>query len=316
MQANTTTVSRDRELPKRSTTQEIIARGIITMAQQQHGQQARAAGQQGAGQQGFDRNDQRPEAQRRERDAQQRQNAGYQSRQFGASPASRGRQQAQEGAGGQQYGAQQFQSMAELALRGTALLFDLQMESARNMLRTQSRTAALFGVPDCSDMFRLGDDRARRIFTASAEQMLNSARQARETVFEVQRQLGRLAEQQTIGIAEEVRDQIEQMSRHTEEGLQEIKQIAIHEADRAEDVVDYATHAQERQQGEMRLDEGRQEGPRNEAMAHPREHGSNGGGAANEAANLTAEGEGAQNEANVPHEPTPREARERNRARR
>ena len=211
--------------------------------------------------------------------------------------------------------------MAELALRGTALLFDLQMETARNIMRTQSRTAALFGVPDCSDLFRLGDDRARRIFTASAEQMLNSARQARETVFEVQRQLGRLAEQQTIGIAEEVRDQIEQMSRHTEEGLQEIREIAIHEADRAEDVADYALRGQPgqgRKQGEMRFDAGRFEGqgPRNEASTQPREHGPNGGGA-NEAANAGVEGEGnAPSEPNVPHETAARENRERNRARR
>jgi hypothetical protein len=222
----------------------------------------------------------------------------------------------------QQYGTQQFQSMAEVALRGTALLFDLQMETARNILRTQSRTAALFGVPDCSDLFRLGDDRARRIFATSAEQMLNSARQARETVFEVQRQLGRLAEQQTLGIAEEVREQIEQMGRHTEKGLQEIKQIAVHEADRAEDVVDYAMRnqpGQEREQGEMRFDEGRHEGPRNEpeASAQPHERGPNGGAAANEAANAAPEGEGnAQNEPNVPHEQAARETRERNRARR
>jgi hypothetical protein len=213
--------------------------------------------------------------------------------------------------------------MAEIALRGTALLFDLQMETARNLLRTQSRTAALFGVPDCSDLFRLGDDRARRIFSTSAEQMLNSARQARETVFEVQRQIGRLAEQQTIGIAEEVRDQMQQMSRHTEAGLQEIKQIAVHEADRAEDLVDYAAsqaqQGRERPQGELGFDVGRDEGSgqHNEASAQPREHGPNGGDAANEAANAAREGEGnAQNEAHVPPEATPRETRERNRARR
>ena len=127
-----------------------------------------------------------------------------------------------------------FQSMAEVTLRGTALLWDLQLETARNLWRTQARTAALFGLPDCSELFNVGDDRARRLFSASAEQVLNSARQARETVVEMQRQLGRIAEQRTIGITDEVRDQIEQMGRHTEQGLQEIKQMAASDADQAE----------------------------------------------------------------------------------
>jgi hypothetical protein len=138
----------------------------------------------------------------------------------------------------QQHGGQahdrQLQSIAEVALRGTALFWDLQMETARNLWRTQARAAALLGIPDCSGLFNVGDDRARRLFTASAEQILDSARQARETVVEMQRQMGRLAEQQTIGITEEVRDQIEQVGRHTEQGLQEMRQMTASEADQAE----------------------------------------------------------------------------------
>ena len=80
-----------------------------------------------------------------------------------------------------------------------------------------------------------------------------------------------------------------------------------------------AQQGRERPQGEMGFDEGRDEGSgqHNEASAQPREHGPNGGDAANEAANAAREGEGnAQNEAHVPPEATPRETRERNRARR
>lgn len=167
----------------------------------------------------------------------QNQQQGGQNRQQRQQGGQRqGRQQSQQGGGEQQIGARQFQSMAEVALRGTALLWDLQMETARNMWRTQARTAAMLGIPDCSDLFQIGDERARRLFTTSAEQMLHSARKARETVVEMQRQIGRLAEQQTIGITEEVRDQIQQIGRHTEEGLQQIKQIAASEADQAEDL--------------------------------------------------------------------------------
>ena len=140
-------------------------------------------------------------------------------------------QQQQHGAQGQ---GRQMQSMAEVALRGTALLWDLQMETARNMWRTQARAAALLGIPDCSGLFNVDDDRARRLFTTSAEQILDSARQTRETVVEMQRQFGRLAEQQTIGITEEVRDQIEQVGRHTEQGLQQISQMTASETDQIE----------------------------------------------------------------------------------
>ena len=140
-------------------------------------------------------------------------------------------QQQQHGAQGQ---GRQMQSMAEVALRGTALLWDLQMETARNMWRTQARAAALLGIPDCSGLFNVDDDRARRLFTTSAEQILDSARQTRETVVEMQRQFGRLAEQQTIGITEEVRDQIEQVGRHTEQGLQQIRQMTASETDQIE----------------------------------------------------------------------------------
>lgn len=178
--------------------------------------------------------------QQRQRDGQP--NYGADRSQSGASRQQGGQshggaQQSQQGALQQAFGGQPFHGMAEVALRGTALLWDLQMETARNVWRTQARTAAMLGIPDCSALFHVGDDRARRLFTTSAEQMLNSARQARETVVEMQRQMGRLAEQQTIGLAEEVRDQIEQIGRHTEQGLQQIRQIAASEADHVEGFV-------------------------------------------------------------------------------
>ncbi len=185
----------------------------------------------------MDRNRRQQGGQNSQQDVHNRQQQGGQNRQQWQQGGQRqGRQQSQQGGGEQQFGARQFQNMAEVALRGTALLWDLQMETARNMWRTQARTAAMLGIPDCSDLFQLGDERARRLFTTSTEQMLHSARQARETVVEMQRQIGRLAEQQTIGITEEVRDQIEQIGRHTEQGLQQIKQIAASGADQAEDL--------------------------------------------------------------------------------
>jgi hypothetical protein len=208
--------------------------------------------------------------------------------------------------------------MAEVALRGTALLFDLQMETARSFMHTQARTAALFGAPDYSQLFRLGDDRARRLFAAGAEQMLSSVRQARETLFEVQREIGRLAEQQTIGIAEEMRERMEEMTRHTEEGLQEIKQVSVAEGDHVEDVLGEAMRGDDGARGA----EGEQGAPEPGADAsHSERHAQGlehiGNHDSRRAANEAPGAESATNPESTTsgNEPPPRE-RERGRARR
>jgi hypothetical protein len=254
---------------------------------------------------------------------QNRQQQGGQNRpQWQQGGQRQGRQQSQQGGGEQQFGARQLQSMAEVALRGTALLWDLQMETARNMWRTQARTAAMLGIPDCSNLFEIGNDRARRLFTTSAEQMLHSARQARETVVEMQRQIGRLAEQQTIGITEEVRGQIEQISRHTEQGLQQIKQIAASEADQAEDLTqqssdygDDARHPHEQSQAGAGVDASIEQAgaDRWEPRFEPTPSTAN--GAAHEAGEAENAGEEHSPNAGRPQRET-RRGEERSRARR
>jgi hypothetical protein len=232
-----------------------------------------------------------------------------------------GTQQSQQGAAQQAFGAQQFHSMAEVALRGTALLWDLQMETARNMWRTQARTAAMLGIPDCSALFQIGDDRARRLFTTSTEQILSSARQARETVVEMQRQMGRLAEQQTIGLTEEVRDQIEQIGRHTEQGLQQIREIAASEADHVERFVDSAIEDNDERAQQQAQQRGQSNAMGAESAANMEDvqaRGETGAATANGAQNPTWEsdnaGTGAANEGASNRET--RRNEERSRARR
>jgi len=232
-----------------------------------------------------------------------------------------GTQHSQQGAAQQAFGAQQFHSMAEVALRGTALLWDLQMETARNMWRTQARTAAMLGIPDCSALFQIGDDRARRLFTTSTEQILSSARQARETVVEMQRQMGRLAEQQTIGLTEEVRDQIEQIGRHTEQGLQQIREIAASEADHVERFVDSAIEDNDERAQQQAQQRGQSNAMGAESAANMEDvqaRGETGATTANGAQNPTWEsdnaGTGAANEGASNRET--RRNEERSRARR
>ena len=118
---------------------------------------------------------------------------------------SEGEQQMREG---QERAPARAQNMAEIAIRGTALLWDLQVDATRNLLRAQARTASMFGVPDYSALFRIADMRARRVFAQTAEQVIGTAREATRTVTGVQRELGRLAEQQTIEMTEEVRQNV------------------------------------------------------------------------------------------------------------
>jgi len=132
---------------------------------------------------------------------------------------------------GQERAPVRAQNMAEIAIRGTALLWDLQVDATRNLLRAQARTASMFGVPDYSALFRIADMRARRVFTETAEQVISTAREATRTVTGVQRELGRLAEQQTIEMTEEVRENVQQLSSYAQRGLEEIQGVAQQEAD-------------------------------------------------------------------------------------
>lgn len=128
--------------------------------------------------------------------------------------------------GHSQRGAEQTMNMAELAVRGTTLLMDIQMAALRNIWHLQARSAAAFGVPDCSDLLRSAENGAQRLFSTSAEQMLTSARQATDAISEMQTQFGRMVEQETQQLTEELQHGIEEVSQRTQESLQAVKQMA------------------------------------------------------------------------------------------
>ena len=177
-----------------------------------------------------------------QQDRYQGQRGGYGSTGYRQQSAQYGSPNQQSGGYGQRGGQHQqqqfasggqFQNIAEVALRGTALLFDLQLEAARNAWETQARGAAMLGAPDFSNLFRIGDDRARRVFSASTEQMVNTMRRTADTVIAVQQEIGRLAEQQTIGMTDQMRQQIEQLGQQTQRGLEEIQQMSVDQLNQA-----------------------------------------------------------------------------------
>jgi gas vesicle protein len=124
--------------------------------------------------------------------------------------------------------------MTEIALRGTALLWDLQADAARNLLETQASSAAMLGAPDLSQVFHVGEGPAKGMFSQTVDQALKSLRQINDTVSEVQWQLTRVAEQQTFGLAQRIQKNVEQLSRRSQQGLEEIRRLAEEEAEEVE----------------------------------------------------------------------------------
>jgi ElaB/YqjD/DUF883 family membrane-anchored ribosome-binding protein len=120
--------------------------------------------------------------------------------------------------------------MTEIALRGTALLWDLQADTARNLLEMQANGARLFGAPDFSRIFHMGTGSDKGMFSMTVDQALSQLRQIDDTVNEVQWQLAQAAERQTQGFAERLQQSIEELGRRSQEGLDEIRRIARQEA--------------------------------------------------------------------------------------
>jgi hypothetical protein len=127
-------------------------------------------------------------------------------------------------------GGQGVHSVAEVALRGSAMLFDLQWALARNVWQTQARSATMLGAPDFSPMFEAGDERARRLFSTGAEQILDTVRHATEAMLAVQNELSRVAQQQAIGITDQVQQQLQALGRQTRRSLDELQQSTLQQA--------------------------------------------------------------------------------------
>src|SRR4051812_8023902 len=156
----------------------------------------------------------------RQQETQQQRRGAQQGSNEYTSGEQRQRSSSQSNGHGSQRGAEQTMNMAELAVRGTTLLMDIQMAALRNIWHLQARSAAAFGIPDCSDLLRSTENGAQRLFSTSAEQMLTSARQATDAISEMQTQFGRMVEQETQQLTEELQHGIEEVSQRTQESLQ------------------------------------------------------------------------------------------------
>jgi len=169
----------------------------------------------------------------RQEQGRQQQFAGQQGQQAGQQ-GQQGQQAGQQGQSQRGSNVEHAVNLAEIAVRGTAVLFDIQTSALRSLLQLQARSVAAFGAPDYSDLLRYTDTGTKRLLSTGTEQVMNSVRQASDTITEVQRQFGRLVEQGTLQLTEDLRQGIQELSQRTQQGLQEVKNMAQESADEAE----------------------------------------------------------------------------------
>lgn len=125
-------------------------------------------------------------------------------------------------------------NMAEIALRGSSTLIDIQLAALRNVAQIQARGAAAFGLPDCSELFNATDKLVKSQLSAATDQLVGSTRQISQACAETQRQFGRIVQQGTTQLAEEIRKGVEEMGQRTRQSMQELTDIAERQASEAE----------------------------------------------------------------------------------
>lgn len=125
-------------------------------------------------------------------------------------------------------------NMADLTLRGAAVLFEIQTETMRNLLQMQARAATAFGALDYSELFRATNGTAQQLVQTTTEQWLTAARHANETINEMQRQLGRVVQRQTEELTGEMQQGIRALGQRTQQSLEQVKQLAQQQGEELE----------------------------------------------------------------------------------
>jgi Fe2+ transport system protein B len=110
----------------------------------------------------------------------------------------------------------------------------MNMSAARVWMQTQARAASAMGMPDCSGWFEAADDRARRVFSEGAEQLVNTAQRASEAATELQREVSRVVDIQTSTLAQTLQYGLQELGSQTSEGLSQLVETAREQAEEAE----------------------------------------------------------------------------------
>ena len=130
--------------------------------------------------------------------------------------------------------------LTALALKSIGQVYDMNLSAARVLLQTQARAASAVGLPDWSGLFNSVDERARHVFSAASEQLVNTAQRASEVAAELQREVGRVVETQTATVAQTLQQGFEELGSQASDGLNHLVQTAREQAEEAERVAQTA----------------------------------------------------------------------------
>jgi hypothetical protein len=133
--------------------------------------------------------------------------------------------------------SQTYVNLAEVAIRNTAAMMEMQIGMARHLAEIQVRSARLFGVPDYTEVLDASVDGSRRLVSLAADQVLHTTQRINETMTDLQNHLARMMQQQARSMTDEmcrnigdiggdaehaVRTAVQQMSR----SVQEVERVA------------------------------------------------------------------------------------------
>jgi len=145
-----------------------------------------------------------------------------------------------------------FMTFAEVAIRGTARLLDIELATMRTFWQIQARGAAAFGAPDYSDLIRQAESGAQRLLSTSTEQMLDGAHQAAETIREMQTQMGQIVEHGAIELTEEIRNGMQELGERSRQGAGAVREMTASAASQAQaNTSRSSSRTQQGQQGQQ-----------------------------------------------------------------
>jgi len=125
-----------------------------------------------------------------------------------------------------------FGSLAEISLRGTAQVVDMQYTAWRTLWENRARAAAAFGFPDYAAAFAGdGEDRVRQVLQATTDQLVEASQQMSEATAQIQAHVRRIFESQAEAVAENWQQTIEQLGVRAAESSQQLCAGALERAE-------------------------------------------------------------------------------------
>jgi len=134
--------------------------------------------------------------------------------------------------------SQTYVNFAEVAIRSTAALMEMQIGMARHVAGMQARNARLFGIPDYTEALDASVDRSRRLVSMTTDHLLNTTQRIGETMTDLQGHFARMMEQQARTVTEEMCRSIDRIGGDAEQALRTASQQVSRGAQEVERAAD------------------------------------------------------------------------------